>query len=159
ALKLRDQLTAKGATVLMTHTTLSGLVSDVNQVEELDARSALAVQSNVDLFVSVHNNAFPDGTDPFLNYGTSTFYYHRFSASLASALDREIAAVTGIPNLGAMEKSLVICRPTWMPCALTESLYMMFPDQESALRDPAFLDKLATAHVRGIEDFLRERAE
>ncbi len=158
AMKIRDQLAAKGATVLMTHSTLDGLVSDVDQVEELDARSALAVRDNVDLMVSIHNNAFPDGTDPFLNYGTSTYYYHPFSANLAAELDHEIANVTGIPNLGSMQKSLAICRPTWMPCALTESLYMMFPDQEAALRDPAFLDKLAAAHVRGIENFLRENA-
>jgi N-acetylmuramoyl-L-alanine amidase len=159
ARKVRDMLASKGATVLMTHTALHGMISDDNQLAELDARTELAVRDDVDLMVSIHNNAFPDGTNPFLNFGTSTFYFHPFSAPLAADLDREIAAVTGIPNLGAMKKSLSVCRPTWMPCALTESLYLMFPDQESALRDPAFLDKLAEAHVRGIEDFLRERAE
>ncbi len=157
--KVRDQLIKKGAIVLMTHETLSGLVSDVNQTEELDARSALGVQDNVDLMVSIHNNAFPDGTDPFLKYGTSTYYFHPFSEQLAADLDKEIASVTGIADMGAKYKSLAVCRPTWMPCALTESLYMMFPDQENALRDPAFLDRLAAAHVRGIEDFLRERAQ
>jgi N-acetylmuramoyl-L-alanine amidase len=45
-----------------------------------------------------------------------------------------------------------------MPSVITESLFMMFPEQENALRDPAFLDRLAAAHVRGIEAFLRERA-
>ncbi len=157
--KVRDQLAQKGAIVEMTHSDLHGVVSDDAQVEELEARSALAVRENVDLMVSLHNNAFPDGTDPFLNYGTSTYYYHPFSAMLAADLDHEISQVTGIPNLGSFQKSLAICRPTWMPCALTESLYMMFPDQEAALRDPAFLDKLAAAHVRGIENFLRERAQ
>ncbi len=159
AMRLRELLMQKGATVLMTHTTLNGLVSDENQVEELAARAALAVNEDADLLISIHNNAFPDGTNPFLNYGTSTFYYHPFAAPLAYALDREIAEVTGIPNLGAMEKSLAICRPTWMPCALTESLYLMFPDQEQALRDPSFLDQLAQAHLRGIEDFLRGQAQ
>ncbi|MFI5202784.1 MAG: N-acetylmuramoyl-L-alanine amidase, partial [Candidatus Kapaibacterium sp.] len=132
AKKVRDMLVSKGATVLMTHTALHGMVSDDNQVEELAARTKLAVQNDVDLMVSIHNNAFPDGTNPFLNFGTSTFYFHSFSAPLAADLDKEIAAVTGIPNLGAMKKSLAVCRPTWMPCALTESLYLMFPDQESA---------------------------
>jgi N-acetylmuramoyl-L-alanine amidase len=155
ALKIRDILASRGAKVMMTHTTTSGLVSDVNQVEELSARAALAVSSDADILLSIHNNAFPDGVNPFLNYGTSTFYYWRQSAPLAAALDREIAAVTGIPNLGALEKSLAICRPTWMPSALTESLYMMFPDQESALRDPKFIQSLAEAHVRGLEAFLR----
>ena len=159
ATRLRDQLVAKGAIVLMTHSDLHGFVSDVNQVQELDARASLGVAENVDLMVSVHNNAFPDGTNPFLNYGTSTFYFHPFSAPLAASLDQEIAKVTGVPNLGSMQKSLAVCRPTWMPCALTESLHMMFPDQEQALRDPKFLDALAAAHVRGIEDFVRERAQ
>ncbi len=159
ATRLRDQLAARGVKVLITHTDLHGMVSDVNQVEELDARAALAVRENVDLMVSVHNNAFPDGTNPFLNYGTSTFYFHPQSADLAGCLDREIAQVTGVPNLGPMKKSLAVCRPTWMPCALTESLHMMFPEQEQALRDPEFLDALAAAHVRGIEDFVRERAQ
>ncbi len=156
---IRAQLLNKGATVFMTHETVSGMVSDVNQIEELDARSLLGVQSNVDLYISIHNNAFPDGTDPFYKYGTSTYYFHPFSEQLANDLDKEIVDVTRIPNLGARMKSLAVCRPTWMPCTLTESLYMMFPDQENALRDPAFLDRLATAHVRGIEDFLRERAK
>ena len=159
ALRIRDQLTAKGATVLMTHTTLDGLVSDYNQVEELDARTELAVRDNVDLLVSTHENAFPDGTNPFLNYGTAAYYYQPFSAELAAELDHSISQVTGIPNLGSFQKSLAICRPTWMPCALTESLYMMFPDQEAKLRDPKFLDKLAAAHVAGIENFLREHAQ
>ncbi|HEX5315838.1 MAG TPA: N-acetylmuramoyl-L-alanine amidase, partial [Candidatus Kapabacteria bacterium] len=159
ALRIRDELTAKGAIVLMTHETLEGLVSDFEQVEELDARTSLAVRDNVDLMVSTHENAFPDGTNPFLNYGSATYYYHPFSASLAAELDRSISEVTGIPNLGSFQKSLAICRPTWMPCALTESLYMMFPDQEAKLRDPKFLDTLAAAHVRGIENFLRERAQ
>lgn len=159
AVRLRQKLLSAGATVLMTHTDLHGLVSDENQVQELDARTSLAVWNNVDLYVSMHNNAFPDGTNPFLNYGTSTYYYWPFSATLAADLDREIAQITGIPNLGSRQKSLAVCRPTWMPCALTESLFMMFPDQEAELRDPAFLDKLAQAHLDGIADFLRERAQ
>ncbi len=159
ALKLRDQLIAKGAIVLMTHETVHGMVSDNDQTEELEARSLLGVQSDVDLYLSVHNNAFPDGTNPFAKYGSSTYYFHPLSREFAAELDKEIVAVTRIPDLGAKMKSLAVCRPTWMPCALTESLYLMFPDQENALRDAAFLDRLAAAHVRGIEEFLRERAK
>jgi N-acetylmuramoyl-L-alanine amidase len=155
ALKVRDLLAARGAQVMMTHTDLHGLKSDVDQTEELRARAQLAVDQNADLMVSIHNNAFPDGVNPFLNYGTNTYYYQPFSGALASALDNQIAPATGIPNGGAHAKSLAICRPTWMPTALTESLFMMFPDQEEALRNPAFLQRLAEAHVRGIEDFIR----
>ena len=57
-----------------------------------------------------------------------------------------------------MYGNLALVRPTWMPSTLTESLFMPIPEQESALRDPAFLDQLAEAHARGIEAFLRARA-
>jgi N-acetylmuramoyl-L-alanine amidase len=85
-------------------------------------------------------------------------YYHPHSVDLARALQREIVDITRIPNLGARFQNIAIGRVTWMPSVITESLFMMFPEQENALRDPAFLDRLAAAHVRGIEAFLRERA-
>jgi N-acetylmuramoyl-L-alanine amidase len=40
---------------------------------------------------------------------------------------------------------------------LTESLYLMFPEQEAALRNGDFLDRLAQAHIRGLEKFLLGR--
>jgi N-acetylmuramoyl-L-alanine amidase len=44
-----------------------------------------------------------------------------------------------------------------MPSVLTESLYMMHPQQEQALRDRAFIDALAEAHVRALELFALNR--
>ena len=159
ALRIRDRLLARGAIVLMTRTTDAPMRSSVVAGTELWARVDSAVSANVDLLLSIHNNGFPDGVNPFLNFGTSSYYYHPFSSPLAAALEKEIAGMTGIPSLGSRQKSLALVRPTWMPSALTESLYMMFPDQEAALRDPKFLDKLAEAHVRGLEAFLRSRAK
>jgi len=43
----------------------------------------IAKLTNADLFVSVHNNALPDGINPFTNHGVSTYYYHPHSARLA----------------------------------------------------------------------------
>jgi N-acetylmuramoyl-L-alanine amidase len=43
-----------------------------------------------------------------------------------------------------------------MPAVLTESMYMMFPEQEAALRDPAVQRRIAAAHFRAMEAFLRE---
>lgn len=159
ALRVRDKLIAKGAHVFMTRTTGQPIVSFTNQFEELGARVDSAVRSNADLLLSIHNNAFPDGKNPFENNGTATYYFYPFAAPLAESLEREISAVTGVPALGARTRSLALVRPTWMPCVLTESLYMMFPEQEAALRDPVFLDRLAEAHLKGIEDFLRGRME
>ncbi len=154
SLKLADMLRDRGADVRMTRTTGSGLVSDSQVATELWARVDLAVAEDADLLVSVHNNAFADGVNPFLNYGTETYYYHTFSAPFAEALQRHLVQVTGLPNLGAKQRSLALVRPSWMPSVLTESLFMMFPQQEAALRDSAFQEKLARAHLEGITAFL-----
>ncbi len=156
-LRVRDKLLEKGAIVEMTRTTFEGIRSTTVQSTELWARVDSAVEGEADVLVSIHNNGFPDGVDPFVNYGTSTYYFNDFSEPLATDLDREITSVTGIPNLGAHKRSLAMVRPTWMPSVLTESLYMMLPEEEAALRDPVFLDRLADAHVRGIEEFLASR--
>ncbi|SOD02097.1 N-acetylmuramoyl-L-alanine amidase [bacterium JGI 053] len=149
-LRLAERLRAAGAQVTLTRST------DV--VVDLGARPAMAVAMDADLLVSVHNNAFGDEANPFRDHGTSTYWFHPLSADLARTLDRRIVEVTGIPDLGAKYGNLALVRPTWMPSVLTESLYMPIPEQEAALRDPGFLDRLAEAHLRGIEDFLRMRA-
>ncbi|HKP74737.1 MAG TPA: N-acetylmuramoyl-L-alanine amidase, partial [Longimicrobiaceae bacterium] len=149
-LRLAERLRAAGADV---HLTREG-----DYPVELAPRTEMAVGLDADLLVSVHNNAFGDEANPFRDHGTSTYYFHPFSADLARTLDRRIAEVTGIPDLGAKWGNLALVRPTWMPSVLTESLFMPIPEQEAALRDPGFLDRLADAHVRGIEDFLRARA-
>jgi N-acetylmuramoyl-L-alanine amidase len=148
--RLAERLRAAGAEVLMTRT--------ANVPVELGARTDTATAWNAHLLVSVHNNAFGEGVNPFRNHSTAVYYFQPFSAGLARELDREIVGVTRIPDLGARQSNLALARPTWMPSALTESLFMLIPEQEAALRNPEFLDRLADAHVRGIEAFLRSRA-
>jgi N-acetylmuramoyl-L-alanine amidase len=148
--RLAERLRAAGAEVLLTRT--------ANVPVELGARTDTAVAWDADLLVSVHNNAFGEGVNPFRNHSTAVYYFQPFSAALARELDREIVGVTRIPDLGARHSNLALARPTWMPSALTESLFMLIPEQEAALRNPEFLDRLADAHARGIEAFLRSRA-
>lgn len=150
ALPLAETLRARGAEVVLTKTGSEPL--------DLRPRVELAAERDAHLLISVHNNAFGEGANPFRAHGTSVYYFHPTSADLARALNEEIVAVTRIPDLGARQGNLALARPTWMPSALTESLFMPIPEQEAALRDPAFVDRLAEAHVRGIEAFLRGRA-
>ncbi|HEX2204938.1 MAG TPA: N-acetylmuramoyl-L-alanine amidase [Longimicrobium sp.] len=148
--RLIQRLRAAGADVRTTRTGTESV--------ELGARTEQAVREDAELLISVHNNAFGEGANPARAHGTSVYYFHPFSAELARALDREIVGVTRLPDLGAKWGNLALVRPTWMPSALTESLFMPIPEQEAALRDPDFLDRLADAHLRGIEAFLRARA-
>ncbi len=154
SLPLAEKLRAAGAEVVLTRTGRQAPFS-TNTSEDLRGRTALAVSSNAELLVSVHNNAFGEAQNPFRAFHTAVYHFQPFSQPAAAALAREIGGVTRIPNRGALRENLAMVRPTWLPSALTESLFMPIPEEENALRDPAFVDQLATAHLRGIEAFFR----
>ena len=159
ALALEEQLKTRGARVVMTRRDQNPLLTDTNAVMELTARVEYAVLNDADILVSIHNNGFADGVNPWKKNGTETYYYHPFAVDLARTLHEEILEVTGVLSLGYKPRSLALTRPTWMPAVLTESLYMMHPQQEHALQDPEFINKLADAHAKGIERFVKGRVE
>jgi N-acetylmuramoyl-L-alanine amidase len=150
SLELRRLLAEAGADVIMTRTT------DVPV--ELYPRVRLADSVNADLLVSIHNNALPDGVNPFSNNGTSVFYNHPRSVPLAMAVQRALVHQLGLRDLGVGRGDLALVRPTWMPAILTEGLFMMLPDQEAALRSPEGQRLYAMGVFEGIREFFRERA-
>jgi N-acetylmuramoyl-L-alanine amidase len=150
ALELRTLLQAEGARVLMTRT-------DARSVD-LYPRVRVADSANAELLVSIHNNALPDGVNPFLNNGSSAFYNHVRALPLARAILRELVARFGTRDLGVGRGDLALVRPTWMPAVLTEGLFMMIPEQEAALRSPEGQREYARAVFEGIRQFLRDRA-
>lgn len=148
--RLQSLLVEAGARVLMTRT-------DAGPVE-LGSRPRMAADSNAHVLLSIHNNAFPDGVNPFANHGTSVYFYQPHSLDLAKHVQRGLLAELGTRDIGIGRADLALARPTWMPSALSETLFMMIPQQEAALRDPAAQERIARAHVRALEAFLRERA-
>jgi N-acetylmuramoyl-L-alanine amidase len=121
-------------------------------------RPLIADRNDAHLLVSVHFNAFPDGVNPFENHGTIMFYYWPHSLEFARDLQREVLAEMGLPDQGVRFQNLAIPRTMWMPSVLTETLFMMFPEQEAALRDPRTLERIAAAHFRAMESFVLRRS-
>ncbi len=147
---LKPLLEKAGARVLMTR---SG-PGPVGLYERTDT----AEKAGADLLISMHNNAFPDGVDPWENSGTSAYYFHAPSALLAQDLERELVEELGLRNLGVGRSSLALVRnPTWMPAVLTETMFMLIPIQGAALENPDVQKRIAEAHLRGIEAFVRAR--
>jgi N-acetylmuramoyl-L-alanine amidase len=150
AQKLAPMLEAAGARVVMTRTDGSGVA--------LGDRPRIARDSGAHALVSVHNNAFPDGVNPFENSGTSVYYYHPHSADMARLFQRELLEELELRDIGYGRADLALARPTWMPAVLTETMFMMVPQHEAALRDPAVQERIARAHLRALEAFFRRRA-
>ena len=150
AFQLRDMLEAVGAGVRMTRTTDSAV--------DLWPRVALAESGGAELLVSIHNNALPDGINPFTNNGTSVFYNQPRSVPLASAIQRRLVHSLGLPDLGISWADLAIVRTTWMPSVLVEGMFMIMPEQEAALRSAAGARRYARGVYEGIRSFLQDRA-
>ncbi|HEX6746330.1 MAG TPA: N-acetylmuramoyl-L-alanine amidase [Longimicrobium sp.] len=150
AKRLVRLLEAAGARVLETRPDTAAV--------PLNLRPVLAERANVELLVSIHNNAFPDGVNPFTNAGTTAFYNAPQSLELARGLQRELIGELGLRDLGIARADLALVRATWFPSTLTETMFLMVPQQEAALRDPAVQERIARAHFRAIEAFFRSRA-
>jgi N-acetylmuramoyl-L-alanine amidase len=122
-------------------------------------RTAAAEAADADLLISIHANALPDGVNPFVNNGTSTYYFQPRSAAFARAMQRSLVHELGVRDLGMGRGDLALTRPTWMPAVLTEGLFMMIPAQEEMLTSAAGRERYARGIAAGAAAFLREWAE
>jgi N-acetylmuramoyl-L-alanine amidase len=143
-------LRKEGARVLMTRTTDSAV--------DLWPRVQLADTGGAELLVSIHNNALPDGVNPFTNNGTSVFYNQPRSVPLALEVQRALVRRLGLPDLGISRGDLAVVRPTWMPSVLCEGMFVILPDQEITLRSPRGQWLYAKGVFDGIVRFLEQRS-
>jgi N-acetylmuramoyl-L-alanine amidase len=120
----------------------------------LTERVRAAEAAGAEILISIHANALPDGVNPFVNNGTSTYFFHPRSIALARAVNAALVRRLGFRDLGVGRGDLALVRPTWMPAVLTEGLFMMIPEQEAVLTSPAGQEAYARALVDGTEAFL-----
>src|SRR5207244_8709670 len=125
ALKAKTLLERAGAVVFLTRTDSMPI--------ELYPRTHFAELHDADVLVSIHANALPDGVNPFTNSGTSVYYFQPRSIRLARELDRALVTEFRVRDLGIGRGDYALVRPTWMPAALTEGLFVMLPEQEAVL--------------------------
>jgi N-acetylmuramoyl-L-alanine amidase len=147
--QLERMLAAAGARVLMTRTRDTAV--------DLWQRVALANTGGAELLISIHNNALPDGVNPFTNNGTSVFYNQPRSVPLALEVQRSLVRRLRLPDLGISRGDLAVVRPTWMPAILCEGLFLIMPEQETVLRSVRGQRHYALGVFEGVGRFLRGR--
>ncbi|MFQ5607962.1 MAG: N-acetylmuramoyl-L-alanine amidase, partial [Candidatus Zixiibacteriota bacterium] len=147
ALVLRDELKKRGAIVIMTRAGRKGV--------PLYDRPRIADSLRADLFLSIHNNALPDGVNPFVNYGVSTYYYHTHSLSLSRWIHQEMLKLPNQRDHGLYHGNLAVCRPTTYPAVLVECGFMILPEQEKWLKTSRYRKQVAQAITKGVAGFLK----
>jgi N-acetylmuramoyl-L-alanine amidase len=151
AMKLKTMLEERGAHVVMTRT-------DMNAVD-LHERSVIARRANSAALLSIHENAFGDGTNPFPNVGTSTLFFHPQSEPLARLVQAGMMREMGLRDLGVHYQNIAIGRTMWMPSIISEGLFLMVPEQENAAKDPTFQERYARGVADGVEAYFRTFAQ
>ena len=147
---LRARLIAAGARVVMTRSSADSV--------GLWPRVARADSANVDLLVSIHYNALPEGLNPFTSTGTSVFFNLPHAKELADSLQSDLVARFRLRNLGVARGDLALTRATWYPAVLTEAASLSIPDQERLAGTAAGAARYADGILAGITGFLRARA-
>lgn len=156
ALILKDFLTEKGATVLMTRTT------DV--AVPLAERAKLAIDNKADLFVSIHHNATADSSANFpiiYFHGTasenqaSVLFAKYLAGSLAKHLFRSETPMSIVsdhaifPEAGAG----VLRRSYGIPGVIAEASFFTNPAEEQRLTQREYNEHEAAAYAEAIENF------
>ena len=184
--KLREVLTRKGYTVLMTR--------DTNRYIPLKQRTAFATQHKADLFLSIHANA----SENTKAKGIETYYLTVTSTDKASAdiaarenadsgysiqeletllkgiiqesksedskrlarqVQQALVQATGAVDRGVKHARFVVLIGTNVPAILIETGFISNPTEGRKLATSAYQHKIVTAIAQGIERFLGKTAE
>ena len=148
SVRLKRMLEERGARVVMTRTNDSAVA--------LGDRPIIARRANAHAFVSIHLNAYGDGTNPFVAPGTGTYFFRAHSEPLAREVQRGMVAHMGLQDIGVNYDNLAVVRGTWYPAVLCEGAFVILPDQEAALRTAEFQERYARGVADGLEAYFRK---
>lgn len=184
--KLREILTQRGYTVLMTR--------DTNRFIPLRERTAFAIQHKADLFLSIHAN----GSESSKARGIETYYLDVASTDKASEIiaarenadsgysiqelekllkgiiqesksedsrrlagyvQQALVQATGAIDRGVKHARFVVLIGTNVPAVLIETGFVSNPTEGRKLTTPAYQHKIATAIAEGVDRFLGKTRE
>ncbi|MBQ6517046.1 N-acetylmuramoyl-L-alanine amidase [bacterium] len=146
AKSLKNAMKSLGANIEMTRTgdNTVGLYDRVKFAKENDAL----------IFVSIHFNAIPDGSDPMKSRGTSVYYYNPEAKDLAQAVQNGIVRCTGTKDNGIKTASFAVIRPTEYVGILIECAYMINPEDSVLYTNSKFIEELAEGISEGIQQYI-----
>lgn len=170
AQELSSQLKTAGFNVILTRN------KDVSL--ELDSRPDIANRKNADLFISLHFNAAvvgsaevsgvetycitPIGASSSNSGGKGAGYGYtpanaveKKSLLLAYLIHKAIVKNAGAEDRSVRRARFAVLRDAEMPAILVEGGYMTHPTESKKIYDAAYRKQMATAIVKGIQNYQR----
>ncbi|MDF2547322.1 MAG: cwlD [Anaerosolibacter sp.] len=164
ALRLRKLLEQSGAMVILTRDTDMGLYSDNGRIrdkknEDLRNRKKIMNESDADIFVSIHLNAFPQTQ----YYGAQTFYPKNSEESkrLAFLIQEELIRIldNGNKRETKSKSDVYLMQESAIPMVLVECGFLSNPMEERLLQESKYQEKVAWSIYIGILRYFNEMKE
>lgn len=161
SLKLRDKLSEYGYIVLMTREEDKGLYSNVGSIEkmkyeDLNTRCNIKRDSNCDVFISIHQNFFPESK----YYGAQVWYSKSDGSKLLAQIIQKDLIKTLNNNSKREEKpagnQYKILRCYYdIPSVIVECGFLTNLKEELQLRDEIYQQIIAESIADSINKFLK----
>jgi N-acetylmuramoyl-L-alanine amidase len=158
SLKVRDKLKELGYKVIMTREEDKGLYIESGNIykmkkDDLINRCIMKINSNCDLFISIHQNFFKDSSC----YGPQIWYSKNEKSSIfAHIIQRNFNYDLGynkrIEKEADDDYKILRCY-TNIPSVIVECGFLTNPKEEEKLKDEIYQDKIASSIVRSIKEY------
>ncbi|MEO1388922.1 MAG: N-acetylmuramoyl-L-alanine amidase [Cyanobacteria bacterium J06634_6] len=146
---IRDELEARGATVVMTREGDDDLFP-ADRVEVIDATEPT-------MALSIHYNALPDAGDALNRAGIGMFWYHPQAHGLSTFLHDYLVTELDRESYGVFWNNLALARPSVTPSVLLELGFMINPEEFEWITDENAQKELARTLAEGVEAWLEEQ--
>ncbi|MGI6112543.1 MAG: N-acetylmuramoyl-L-alanine amidase CwlD [Mahellales bacterium] len=159
AKRLKEYLEQDGTMVIMTREDDRGLYDQggtfrQRKLQDLERRRQIVIDSNADLFISIHINKFPQSK----YYGAQTFYLtgDQEAERLAKIIQARLIEVLGRNNKRQAKASndYYILKDNNAVSVLVECGFLSNAQEEMLLKDAQYQDKIAWAIYTGIVEYL-----
>ncbi|WP_025025980.1 N-acetylmuramoyl-L-alanine amidase family protein [Caldalkalibacillus mannanilyticus] len=120
----------------------------------LDDRVKMANDANADIFMSVHANSIKDR--PTVG-GTETYIHLNGDKTFGEIVHKHLIAATKFNDRGLKQANFKVLRETNMVSTLIEIGFISNPDEEKAMMDSAFQDRVAKAMYDALKEYLNRK--
>ena len=155
AQKLKQYLEQGGAVVYMTRNSDEALGQ--KKGEDMKERKRIANESEGDIFVSIHQNAFPKGSAK----GAQVFYHKQSKEGkkLAEEIQKSLKKYVDDENTREIKENTnyYILKKTELPSALVECGFLSNLEEEKKLNTEEYQQKVAWAIYVGIMNYFEQQ--
>lgn len=118
----------------------------------LNERVQMAIDKEVDIFISVHCNTLPSD---ILRRGTRAYYYSENSKELAEIMQKNLVEEIQTISEGTKTAGFVVIKKTTMPSVLVEVAYLTNEEDEKLLSSLEFRKSAAQGIYNGIKFYFQ----